>query len=144
MLVLYLASTLLVTPFQPGAEAAGLRLAELDVRQQGQALLSALWALAGVATLVAGLVRDDRQLRLGALALLTVTVAKVFAFDLAALTSLYRVGSCIALGLLLLAGALAWQRIRPRRCPTCATCRPRCADALPEGGGTTFRAIVRD
>lgn len=115
--MLYVASILLVTPLQPGADAAGLPLAELDARQQGQALLSSLWALAGVAALVVGLVRDSRALRLGAFALLGVTVAKVFAYDLAALTSLYRVGSCIALGLLLLAGAFAWQRIRPRPLP---------------------------
>ena len=114
---LYLASAVLVTPFQPGGDVTGLPLAELDVRQQGQALLSALWALAGVVALVAGLVGDRRTLRLGALALLGVTAAKVFAFDLASLTSLYRVGSCIALGLLLLAGAFAWQRIRPRPLP---------------------------
>jgi uncharacterized membrane protein len=114
---LYLASALLVTPFQPGGDVTGLPLEQLDVRQQGQALLSALWALVGVAALVAGLVRDDRALRLGALALLTLTAAKVFAFDLSELTSLYRVGSCIALGLLLLLGAFAWQRIRPRPLP---------------------------
>jgi uncharacterized membrane protein len=114
VLALYLASTLLVTPFQPGGDATGLPLDRLDIRQQGQALLSALWALAGVAALIAGLVRDDRALRLGALALLSLTAGKVFAFDLASLTSLYRVGSCIALGLLLLVGAFAWQRIRPR------------------------------
>ena len=114
---LYLASVLLVTPFQPGGDAAGSALAQLDVRQQGQALLSALWALAGVCVLVAGLIRDVRALRLGALALLSVTAGKVFVFDLASLTSLYRVGSCIALGLLLLAGAFAWQRVRPRPLP---------------------------
>jgi uncharacterized membrane protein len=113
---LYLASALVVTPFRPDADA-GITIANLDVRQQGQALLSALWGLTGVVTLVAGLLRDDRPLRLGALALLTVTVAKVFAYDLASLTSLYRVGSCIALGVLLLAGAFAWQRIRPRALP---------------------------
>jgi uncharacterized membrane protein len=117
VLGLYLASTLLITPFQPGADMAALPLAELDVRQQGQALLSALWALTGVAALVAGLAGDRRALRLGALALLTLTAAKVFVFDLASLTSLYRVGSCVALGLLLLAGAFAWQRIRPRALP---------------------------
>jgi uncharacterized membrane protein len=117
VLALYLASALVVTPFQPGADASGLPLEQLDIRQQGQALLSALWALAGVAALVAGLLRDDRTLRLGALALLSVTAVKVFGFDLASLTSLYRVGSCIALGLLLLAGAFAWQRIRPRALP---------------------------
>jgi len=114
---LYLVSALVVTPFQPGGDAAGLPLAQLDVRQQGQVLLSAVWALAGVAGLVAGLVRDDRVLRLAALGLLTLTVGKVFAFDLASLTSLYRVGSCIALGLLLLLGAFAWQRIRPSPLP---------------------------
>ena len=114
LLGLYLASVLLVTPFQPGADVASMPLAELDVRQQGQALL---WALAGVAVLVAGLLRDSRALRLGALALLAVTAGKVFAFDLASLTSLYRVGSCVALGLLLLIGAFAWQRIRPRPLP---------------------------
>ena len=116
-IALYLASVLLVTPFQPGSDAAALPLAELDVRQQGQALLSALWALAGVTALVAGLLRDSRALRLGALALLTVTAGKVFVFDLASLTSLYRVGSCIALGLLLLVGAFAWQRVRPGPLP---------------------------
>ena len=105
------------TPVQPGAEAPGLPLAELSIRQQGQALLSALWALAGVVGLVVGLVRDNRTLRLAALSFLAVTAGKVFVFDLASLTSLYRVGSCIALGMLLLAGAFAWQRIRPRGLP---------------------------
>jgi uncharacterized membrane protein len=104
MIGLYLASVALVTPFQPGGES---------MRQQGQVLLSALWALTGVGALVAGLLRDVRVLRLGALALLGVTAGKVFLADLASLTSLYRVGSFIALGLLLLAGAYAWQRIRP-------------------------------
>jgi uncharacterized membrane protein len=70
-----------------------------------------------VAVLLAGLVRDLPLLRQGALALLAVTVTKVFLYDLASLTSLYRVASFIALGLLLLAGAFAWQRIRPRPLP---------------------------
>jgi uncharacterized membrane protein len=61
---------------------------------------------------VVGLVRDRRRLRLGGLALLGLTVAKVYAFDLAALESVYRVGSFLALGLLLLAGAFAYQRVR--------------------------------
>jgi hypothetical protein len=41
----------------------------------------------------------------------------VVTVDLASLTSLYRVASCMALGLLLLLGAFAWQRIRPRALP---------------------------
>jgi uncharacterized membrane protein len=41
----------------------------------------------------------------------------VFVFDLATLTSIYRVGSLIALGLLLLGGSYAWQRSRPAPLP---------------------------
>jgi uncharacterized membrane protein len=66
---------------------------------------------------VVGLVRDLRPLRLGGLALLATAVGKVFLFDLASLTSVYRVASFIVLGLLLLCGAFAWQRIRPRALP---------------------------
>ena len=109
--VLYLASAEIITVFQPSA--GGAELGELGVRQQGQALLSGLWALVGVAALVAGLLRDRRELRLGALALLAVTLAKVGLYDLASLDSMYRVASFVALGALLLLGAFAWQRLRP-------------------------------
>jgi uncharacterized membrane protein len=112
---LYLASVELVTPFQPGLE--GLAIGELGARQQGQALLSALWALCGFAVLVAGLGGDRPALRRGGLALLGATVAKVFLYDLSSLTSIYRVASFIVLGLLLLGGAFAWQRVRPRALP---------------------------
>ncbi len=105
---LYLASVGLVTPFQGGA-GGGL----LSVRQQGQVLLSAFWALAGVAALLAGLRRNARPWRLAGLALLALAAGKVVMYDLAELTEAYRVMSCIVLGLLLLAGAFAWQRLRP-------------------------------
>jgi uncharacterized membrane protein len=104
-----------VTPFQPGLD--GLAIGELGVREQGQALLSALWGLTGFATLIAGLLADRPALRRAALGLLGVTIAKVFLYDLAALSSIYRVASFIVLGLLLLAGAFAWQRVRPRALP---------------------------
>ena len=71
-----------------------------------------LWALAGVGALIRGLLIDDRELRQGALILLGITVAKVFLYDMASLDSLYRVGSLIGLGLLLLSGAFAWQQVR--------------------------------
>ncbi|MEJ7893741.1 MAG: DUF2339 domain-containing protein [Solirubrobacteraceae bacterium] len=106
---LYLASVELVSPFQ-GDGSDGV----LSVRQQGQVLLSGFWALAGVAALVAGLRRDARPWRIAALALLGLAAGKVVLYDLSALTDIYRVISCIALGLLLLAGAFAWQRLRPR------------------------------
>ena len=115
--LLYLASTALVTAFQPGEGVPDTGLFDLGARELGQLLLSALWAVTGVAALVVGLRRDERALRLGSLALLLVTVGKVFLYDLAALTSLYRVGSFIGLGLLLLVAAGIWQRMRPRPLP---------------------------
>ncbi len=115
--LLYLASTALVTAFQPGEAVPAADLFDVGARQLGQAALSALWAIAGLAALVAGLRRDDRPLRRGALALLLATAGKVFVFDLAALTSVYRVASFIALGLLLLVAALYWQRMRPPPLP---------------------------
>jgi uncharacterized membrane protein len=115
--LLYLASTALVTAFQPGDGVPQAGILDLGVRQLGQLLLSALWAFTGLAALVAGLRRDDRALRLGSLALLLLSVGKVFLYDLAALTSLYRVGSFIGLGLLLLVAAGVWQRMRPRPLP---------------------------
>jgi uncharacterized membrane protein len=82
-------------------------------QQDGQVVLSAFWSLTGLASLVYGLVRDDRRFRLGGLALLGIAVFKVFFYDLAELESIYRVLSFIALGLLLLVGAFAYQRVRP-------------------------------
>jgi uncharacterized membrane protein len=103
--VLYLAS-LAVVAWASGAGADALL-------QQGQVQLSALWAVAGVGALIVGLRADLREVRLAALGLLTATVAKVFLYDLAALTSIYRVASFIGLGLLLLLAAFAYQRLRP-------------------------------
>jgi uncharacterized membrane protein len=112
--LLYLASCLVVTPFE-SEDAVGSAL--LSAHQQGQMVLSVFWALVGVAILVTGLQRDLHALRLAGLALLGVTAAKVFLFDLATLSSMYRVVSFIGLGLLLLAGAFVWQRLRPRAVP---------------------------
>jgi uncharacterized membrane protein len=116
IMLLYLASIAIVTAFAPGDDAAA-GVFDLGADQTGQLLLSALWAVTGLTALVVGLRRDERALRLGSLALLLVTVGKVFLFDLAALTSLYRVGSFIGLGLLLLVAAGVWQRMRPRPLP---------------------------
>jgi uncharacterized membrane protein len=82
--------------------------------QTPQVLLSAFWALVGFGSLLFGLLRDDRRFRIAGLALLTAAIAKVFLFDLSTLESIYRVLSFIALGLLLLAAAFAYQRIRAR------------------------------
>lgn len=88
------------------------RAAGDDPGQTPQVLLSAYWAALGFAALLYGLLRDRRPLRLAGFALLALAIGKVFVVDLAALESIYRVLSFIALGLLLLAAAFAYQRIR--------------------------------
>jgi len=92
---------------------ASVVVASLGADAQGQLLLSALWSVSGVVALILGLRRGDRTVRMGAWGLLALAVGKVFMYDLAALDSVYRVGSFMALGLLLLIAALAYQRMRP-------------------------------
>ncbi|HEX6665818.1 MAG TPA: DUF2339 domain-containing protein [Solirubrobacterales bacterium] len=83
-----------------------------ESRQIGQVVLSAFWALTGLGAVVYGLMRDSKRLRLGGLGLLALAVTKVYTYDLAELDDLSRVLSFVALGLLLLVGAFAYQRIQ--------------------------------
>jgi hypothetical protein len=115
--LLYLASIAIASVFQPAAGGADIALLDLSIRQEGQVLLSAFWGLVGVAGLIIGLRTNSSAIRNGALGLLLLTIAKVFLYDLSTLTSIYRVISFIALGLLLLAGAFAYQRLRPPPLP---------------------------
>jgi uncharacterized membrane protein len=102
--VLVLVSGLVVTAAGGGSSA--------------QPWLSALWAAAGATVLVAGLVTDRAAVRRGALALLAVTIGKVFILDLASLETAARAASLLALGGLLLPAGWAWQRLRPRTAAT--------------------------
>jgi uncharacterized membrane protein len=122
--LLYLASVATITAFQPThASATGLVL-DLTVRQLGQVALSSLWSLLGLGALILGLRRNLRAVRTAGLALLLVAVGKVFLYDLSTLTSVYRVASFIVLGLLLLLGAFAYQRLRPPPLPDMRTLHP--------------------
>jgi uncharacterized membrane protein len=109
--VLYLASIAVVEAFQPGSGTFDTGL-DVGVRQQGQAVLSALWTLSGLAVLWIGLRERLRALRLAGFGLLTIATLKVFLYDLSTLSSAWRVMSFIVLGLLLLLAALAYQRAR--------------------------------
>ena len=109
--LVYLASIAIVTGFQPGPGVLDTGLS-LEVRQQGQVLLSGFWGICGFATLWFGLRRDERPLRLVGFSFLALAVSKVFAYDLSTLASVYRVLSLVGVGLLLLVAALAYQRIR--------------------------------
>ena len=110
--LVYLASVLLVDFFQ-GRVGGATALEELQ--KQAQVAVSILWALIGMAVFLAGLIGWRQGVREAGLGLLAVATGKVFLFDLSYLDVAYRVLSLIGLGLLLLAGAYAYQSLRPRR-----------------------------
>ena len=78
---------------------------------RGHVVVSVLWALIGLALLVAGLLRDERLVRFGGLALFGLSLAKIFLYDLSALSSVARALSFIAVGALVLAGGFFLQRL---------------------------------
>ena len=84
-----------------------------EAREIGQAWLSAFWTVTGLGAVIWGLLRKSANARLAGLALLSVAIAKVWTYDLAELDELPRALSFVALGLLLLVGAFAYQRIKP-------------------------------
>lgn len=72
---------------------------------------SLAWLLDGSAVLGIGIYRRLAVLRLSGLAIITLTVAKAFLFDMANLTGLYRAASFLALGLSLIGIGYLYQRI---------------------------------
>jgi uncharacterized membrane protein len=103
--LVYLGSVLIIDTI--GIDAAG------ETRQAGQAWLSVFWSVTGLGAVIWGLVRKVPNVRFGGLALLALAIAKVWTYDLSELDELSRVLSFIGLGLLLLIGAFAYQRIKP-------------------------------
>jgi uncharacterized membrane protein len=103
--LVYLGSVLIIDTI--GANGAG------EAREIGQAWLSAFWAATGLGAVVWGLLRKSANVRLGGLALLALAIGKVWTYDLSELEELPRALSFVALGLLLLVGAFAYQRIKP-------------------------------
>lgn len=81
----------------------------LDAHGVGSAEIytySAVWLIAGIALLFAAVLRKDMTMRIASLALLLLTVGKVFLYDASELTGLWRVVSFLGLGLSLL--GLSW------------------------------------
>ncbi|HYH53734.1 MAG TPA: DUF2339 domain-containing protein [Solirubrobacterales bacterium] len=103
--LVYLGSVLIIDLI--GTDSSG------DAREIGQAWLSAFWTATGLGAVVWGMVRRSPKARLGGLALLMVAIAKVWTYDLSELEELARALSFVALGLLLLIGAFAYQRFKP-------------------------------
>jgi uncharacterized membrane protein len=77
--------------------------------QRGHTAVSAFWSLVGVVLLYLGLARRS-ALRLAGFALFGVSLAKLFLYDLAFLSSLARALSFLAVGALLMLGGFFYQR----------------------------------
>jgi uncharacterized membrane protein len=69
-----------------------------------------VWLISSLVLLAVGLWRKSPWLRHGALAILILTVCKVFLSDMAALGGLYRVASFLGLGLFLVGIGYVYQR----------------------------------
>ncbi len=78
--------------------------------QRGQTGVTAFWGLLGLGLLYAGLTRW-RSLRVAGLALFAVSLAKIFFYDLASLSSITRALSFLAVGAVTLLGGFFYQRL---------------------------------
>jgi uncharacterized membrane protein len=80
---------------------------------------SAAWLAFGVALLIGGIALVSQPARLASAAVITLTAAKVFLYDLAGVQGVFRAFSFIGLGLVLMGIGLLYQRLLfPARRPT--------------------------
>jgi uncharacterized membrane protein len=95
------------------------RYLEIDLsrRLERDLTLSAAWGLYALGLLALGLWRANKGLRVASLVFLFLTVAKVFLYDLSALTGLYRILSFVGLGVSLIIFSLLYQRFARKATP---------------------------
>ena len=86
---------------------------------------SAVWLVFGVALLVAGFLLRSQPVRYCSAAVVVITIGKVFLFDMAGLTGVFRALSFIGLGVVLVGIGLLYQRL---------LYRPSSPPAAPTGG----------
>lgn len=97
------------------AARAARRVPPGDIRWRTQVGLSVLWTVYAGLALGWGFVRRNRELRYAALALLGLTVVKVFAVDFAAVKTSSRILSFLVLGIVLLLVSLVYQKLLAKR-----------------------------
>jgi uncharacterized membrane protein len=125
---LYLLSIGVVDSF--AGEAFGRPSASItrvqELATEAHVALSVSWAVVGVLLTGGGLILKRAPLRVAGLAVLALATAKVFVFDLASLDIAYRVITLVVLGVLLIAMAWVWTRLKPALpvAPTTADDRP--------------------
>ncbi len=100
---------------QAAARAAGRSQAVGELRWRTQVGLSVFWTLYAAVALGWGFLRANPAVRYAALALLGLTVFKVFVVDLAAVKTAYRILSFLVLGIVLLLVSLTYQKLRAPR-----------------------------
>jgi uncharacterized membrane protein len=102
-----------------GLFAATLAILEVSERaggsidtafQRGHTAVSAVWAVVGLALLILGL-RRSRALKVGGFALFGISLAKLFLYDLANLSSVTRAFSFVVVGILIMVGGFFYQRM---------------------------------
>lgn len=76
-----------------------------------QLSISIIWAVYGGAMLLIGIWRRNRLARIMALIILSMTILKVFLFDLSSLDQLYRIISFVMLGIVLLIVSFVYQKL---------------------------------
>ena len=108
LVFVYLGSVSIIDLF-PATDDASLGGAKV---QAGQMLLSGFWGVAGFAVLIFGLSRGRRDTSALGLGLFALALAKLVGFDLANLEPTFRGLSFLVVGLLLLAAAFLYQRMR--------------------------------
>ena len=71
---------------------------------------SVVWLITGLGLLATGIYKNDKPIRMAALAFITLTVCKVFLYDAAGLEGLYRVASFLGLGISLIGLSVFYTR----------------------------------
>jgi uncharacterized membrane protein len=79
--------------------------------QGGHTAVSAVWGSLGLALLYLGLRWNISALRIAGFALFGVSLAKLFLYDLARLSSITRAASFLAVGAVLLIGGFLYQHL---------------------------------
>ncbi len=92
--------------------------ATIDIEFLSQAesyAVSLAWLLSGIGIFIAGLKIDRQTIRYGGLAIIVLTVLKVFGYDLFSLGGLWRIASIIGLGLCLVGVGWLYTRFMVRK-----------------------------
>ena len=93
---------------------AGIARKIADLENAKQLALSLVWLLYATALMAFGFARRLRAARLAALGLAAAAILKIFLYDLSYLTTPYRIGSFIGLGVILMLVSYLYQRFKER------------------------------